>query len=467
MRSEVSVPSPVSGRKQPVIALIGCDGSGKSTVGAALLEELSKERPTVFCHLGKQAGNLERVLHPVPFIGPWVSRRAHKENKRTQSGEKSTFTAVITGFILSMRRVVRFSKMRLLHKRGFAILTDRYPQNNVPGPMDGPTLANLKTSGKFSQLLSRVERSFYARMARFKPDLVIRLNVDIETALKRKPDHLRFKLERKISDISKLTFDGTPILDLDSTKPLDDVLSQAKAAVHKVVDVYPRPRAGALISLVGCDGSGKSSLSEDLVKTLNYKKPTMYGYLGLGTGDLGRRIGHWPIIGRMLEKKLQSKAKKTRTKGEKIPGFVTALVIFCLSIVRLSRFRRVQKAVEDGYFVITDRYPQAEIPGQCDGPGLSAGRTNNPFIRLLVRWEQKIYQKMADYRPDLVIFLDVDIETALQRKPDHDRETLAPKFDIMPRLTFNNAPKVTLDARRAYLTVREDILETLRRRGLM
>lgn len=463
MCADISSLAPVPGRKQPVIAIVGCDGSGKSTVGTVLLEEMQQQRPTAFCHLGKQAGNLERALQPVPVIGALVRKKATKENTRTQSGKKATSVAIIAGFLLSMRRVVRFVKMRRRHRQGYAILTDRYPQNTLPGPMDGPTLANLRMTGRWAHLLSRFERVFYKRMARFKPDLVIRLHVDIDTALQRKPDHVRFKLERKIRDVPQLCFNGAPVLELDSTQPLEQVLHRAKEAVQQVMAQYPLPkREGTLISLVGCDGSGKSSLSADLVQSLGRYRPTFYGYLGLGSGDLGRWIGTWPVIGAWLERKLTKKAKKTRTQGEKIPGLLTALVVFGFSLVRLKRFNHVKKAVDEGYFVITDRYPQAEIPGQCDGPGLSAARTNNPLIRFLAYLERRIYQKIAAYRPDLVIFLEVDVETALSRKPDHDREALQTKIDIMPRLTFGKACHARVDARQAYLKVRDDILATLR-----
>ncbi|MDF7673289.1 dTMP kinase [Acetobacteraceae bacterium ESL0709] len=224
-----------------------------------------------------------------------------------------------------------------------------------------------------------------------------------------------------------------------------------------------KPRFGHLIALVGCDGSGKSTLSHDLVRLLGRNRKTSYGYLGLGSGDLGRRIGKWPVIGKMLEKKLTHKAKKTRTKGEKIPGFITACVVFAFSLLRLERFERVKHAVEGGDLVITDRYPQNEVPGHCDGPGLSAAKTNNPLIRLLARIERLFYKKMADFTPDLVIFLKVDAETALQRKPDHDKEALQTKIDIMPNLTFNGAPKKTIDATQPYEKVRQDVITALQR----
>lgn len=224
----------------------------------------------------------------------------------------------------------------------------------------------------------------------------------------------------------------------------------------------PKFRFGHLIALVGCDGSGKSTLSHDLVRLLSRNRKTSYGYLGLGSGDLGRRIGKIPVIGKFLEKKLTNKAKKTRTKNEKIPGFITASVVFVFSLIRFRRFIRVKHAVEAGYLVITDRYPQNEVPGQCDGPGLSAARTNNPLIRLMAKYERRLYQRMADFVPDLVLFLEVDLDTALQRKPDHDPKILQTKIDIMPTLTFNGASEKTINACQPYEKVRQDIISALR-----
>ena len=48
--------SKIPGRKAPIIAVVGSDGSGKSTVSEELLKLMSSYRPTALCHLGKQTG---------------------------------------------------------------------------------------------------------------------------------------------------------------------------------------------------------------------------------------------------------------------------------------------------------------------------------------------------------------------------------------------------------------------------
>ncbi|GEB89702.1 hypothetical protein ZMO02_13390 [Zymomonas mobilis subsp. pomaceae] len=104
--------------------------------------------------------------------------------------------------------------------------------------MDGPGLVARHPKGIIARFLTRREQSLYDWMASYSPDIVIRLNVNLETAIKRKPDHRPASLERKVSDVPRLTFNGAPILDLDSTEPLDQVLAKAKEAILTITTRY-------------------------------------------------------------------------------------------------------------------------------------------------------------------------------------------------------------------------------------
>jgi len=224
------------------------------------------------------------------------------------------------------------------------------------------------------------------------------------------------------------------------------------------------PALAPLIAIVGADGSGKSTLAADLLAALRAEgRRVELCYLGLGTGDLGNRIKSWPLIGPLLERKLVSKADQARDREAKIPGLATALVIYRLSLVRRKRFRRVLALRRRGVTVLTDRYPQTEIPALFEGPGLSAARAGSAAIRRLAARERAIYEWMARYVPDLVIRLNVDVETALARKPDHARVLIQRKVAVVPSLTFNGAPIVDLDARRPYAEVKAAALAAVGR----
>lgn len=216
-----------------------------------------------------------------------------------------------------------------------------------------------------------------------------------------------------------------------------------------------------LIAFVGCDGSGKSTLSTDILAEVAHDRPVQLAYLGLGSGALGERIKALPLIGRLAERKLAGKAGQTRTKGQKIPGLPTAIVVYLFSLARLRRFRRMLAMRRAGIAVITDRYPQIEVPGFYDGPGLSAARPDSPIVAAIVRQERRLYDWMAGFRPDVVIRLNIDIETASARKPDHDYDLLRRKIEVTPLLRFSGAPIVDLDSRRPYPEVRAAAMRTV------
>lgn len=220
-------------------------------------------------------------------------------------------------------------------------------------------------------------------------------------------------------------------------------------------------KSGLLIAVVGCDGSGKSTLTADLMTHYGYVHAVRTVYLGLGSGAIGNWIKQWPVIGRYLEKHLANKAKRTRTQGDKIPGFGTALVAYLFSQLRLHRFKRMLALRAQGLSILTDRYPQVEVPGFYDGPLLSAARAAGPVVRWLAQRERQLYAWMASHPPDLVIRLVVDFPTAVARKPDHDPELLRQKIAATGQIHFANARLVEIDARQPYDQVRDQALAAI------
>lgn len=215
----------------PLIAIVGSDGSGKSTVGDALLSWLRESRNVELCHLGKQSGNIGRAIKQWPIVGGGLDRRitATADKARDERGPGLVAASVIALF--TIRRSLRFRRMMAIRRKGIAVLADRFPQIEVPGPMDGPGLSRAIDNRGLVGALARRERRAFERMIQYRPTLVIRLNVDIETAFARKPDHRYGSLMTKIEDVRRLTFGGAPIADIDSTQPLNVVLDEAKRAV--------------------------------------------------------------------------------------------------------------------------------------------------------------------------------------------------------------------------------------------
>lgn len=211
------------------------------------------------------------------------------------------------------------------------------------------------------------------------------------------------------------------------------------------------PLTAAVIAVVGCDGTGKSTLTGGLLARLRSRGPVERRYLGLVSGEMGDQIKRLPIIGARLERHLATKASHAQDMRNPVPGVWTALIMYLLSLWRGAHLRKVWRLREQGVLVITDRYPQAEIPGfHFDGPGLGASRSPNPLVRGLARREQRLYERMAARRPDAVIRLDIDAATAHARKPDHGFDELKDKATTMAKLHYNGARIVDLDARAPY-----------------
>ena len=222
----------------PLIAVIGCDGSGKSTVSEEILAWVQREYPAELAHLGKQSGNVGRALAKLPLIGKSLDRLFVRKTDKTnaQRGVKNPGLGVALVIVaFSLRRLRRFRRMLAMRRRGLIIITDRYPQLDLPAAYDGTGLSVEATSSAIVGWLARRERSAYKWMTKYKPDLVLRLNVDLDTACARKPDHRRELLVRKVEATPLLKFNGAKIVEIDANQSIDEVLTAAKTAVRAML----------------------------------------------------------------------------------------------------------------------------------------------------------------------------------------------------------------------------------------
>ncbi|HEY0211674.1 hypothetical protein [Acerihabitans sp.] len=226
-------------------------------------------------------------------------------------------------------------------------------------------------------------------------------------------------------------------------------------------DPSPAYVAG-LVAVVGCDGTGKSTLTTDLVKNLRAHWVTERRYLGVLSGESGDKIKRLPFIGVWLERRLAAKSEKTQSMSSRSPALWAALIMYGFSLLRAANFRKVQRLAQSGVLVISDRYPQAEMSGfHYDGPGIGLERVKGWLMTRLAASERRLYQQMALSRPELIIRLDIDVETAFSRKPDHSYEELRDKIAVMVKLDYNGARILDLDAKAPYSEVLEKALAAI------
>ena len=105
---------------------------------------------------------------------------------------------------------------------------------------------------------------------------------------------------------------------------------------------------------------------------------------------------------------------------------------------------------------ICDRYPQTQYPGGNDGPLLTEWSDSRSWaLRQIAALEHRAYERAVRTRPDLLLKLDIDCETALVRRPGLDPTYLQQRIDIVRALDIG-CRTLVLDASLPPETVRQE-----------
>lgn len=179
-----------------------------------------------------------------------------------------------------------------------------------------------------------------------------------------------------------------------------------------------RPATGGItIAFLGSDGAGKSSALAEIQKWLYEFMDVRYFYLGSGDGDSS--IFRMPLkAGLKIAQKLGIVKKSNNFSNDKLDavenhklGFARKLWVYSLSRERIKKLCKVNRCKLRGFVVLTDRYPQSEYPGLCDGPRLENQKG------IVAKKEAECFRMARLCPPDLVIKLIVPPEIAVERKP--------------------------------------------------
>ena len=233
-----------------IVALVGPDGSGKSTVAAQVTRWLSREVALASLYGGSGSG-------PGSFLRLFVQRGArlmkgvnHREVDReapsTQeqggggrpkatlhpSGVRAIGLA-LWALLLAAERRRNLRRARRLRDRGRVVIADRFPQAQFEGLNDGPKLAAWSAARMpLMRWAAALERLTYRSIERTVPDLVIKLQVAPEIALRRKPDTPPERLRQKARVVSLLKYPPpTRVVEVDAGQPLSEVIRQVKQVV--------------------------------------------------------------------------------------------------------------------------------------------------------------------------------------------------------------------------------------------
>lgn len=233
-------PSTVTGKLAAgpglVVAFIGSDGSGKSTLTAEIRKWLRYKLDTHDYYMGSGQGSTrltDKLRHAV--------KAKTKKQKKSKAGEGEPRRKKQPGFldrlvalhqlpaIGSRRRALM--QARQLAQAGSMVVIDRFPQAEVAGIYDGPRLQD----GNSFRWAAEAEMKGFGQLATLKPDLLIKLVVSPAVAHARKPDHSLSNIERKCAITRDLTFAGVDVVAINADQPLEQVMLEAKRTIWRHV----------------------------------------------------------------------------------------------------------------------------------------------------------------------------------------------------------------------------------------
>ena len=182
---------------------------------------------------------------------------------------------------------------------------------------------------------------------------------------------------------------------------------------------------GFVVTIVGADGSGKSTVAQQLVESLGRARPARYVYMGMNAQSNALAL---PTTRLILRLKRRMYERSTGTQHERsasssmrdlpdlghMPGFSGAGIEALRLVNRIAeeavRLLVVRRSLAQGQLVVCDRhfvydFALKRLLAEPEGGGW-ADRLHS---RLLARWYP---------RPDLAIFLDAPAEVLFARKAD-------------------------------------------------
>jgi len=223
-----------------IVAIVGVDGSGKTTVTAALRAWLGSEVDVMPVYFGTGAGRPSLLLRPFKLMVPLIRRILRTKPKGSSHGKVSAhppgrlYSACMMGWAMLVAHEKR-GKLRSAWRaadRGLVVITDRFPQHEITGFNDGPLLTRLD---KVPAWLRRLETSAYALARRRPPDLVVKLDVHPETAARREPDMDPDLIPQRTADLRRLTFASARVVTVDAEQPLEGVIRAAKRELWQLL----------------------------------------------------------------------------------------------------------------------------------------------------------------------------------------------------------------------------------------
>jgi len=229
--------------------------------------------------------------------------------------------------------------------------------------------------------------------------------------------------------------------------------------VKKLIIYKKTPQTGGMmIAFIGQDGSGKSTVTNEIVEWLTWKLDANKFYLGSGE--------HFHSWQKYLKKRIDNK------KMYKIVSVFSALLTLSnhISVARKTYklIRKGKRYALRGGIAIFDRYPQTKHFGINDGPKIRynyADRVSNLLLRKIILYcagvEENYLIRAERTVPGLVFKMILPPEISIKRKPEEYFESIKRKHEIVKRMSFAQSKVYFIDATNEYSKEIKEIKELI------
>ena len=238
-----------------LVAIVGPDGAGKTTVARETTSWLSREVAVLPMYGGSGSGpaslprrvleSTARLAHP-SWRGNGSALEARESVPSAPHGDRASgglggrlqrLARAAWALSLARERYRNAARARRARDRGVVVLADRFPQNQFPGLNDGPKLTPwLSHRDPLLRWAARRERAAYERIALWSPDLVVKLHLPFDVARERKPDTPTDQLRRKVEIVDALRFPSTTqVVSVDAQMPLESVVGAVRRIVWRAL----------------------------------------------------------------------------------------------------------------------------------------------------------------------------------------------------------------------------------------
>jgi len=229
-----------------VVAFVGPDGAGKSTLVGAISDWLGHEFKVERIHLGRPV----HCWRTWPF---WVAISVLRELRRplrkavrrdgmqkgSRESEPDGRVAVVQphpvmAWLNSIDRLAAVRRCIRLAGRGTLVICDRFPSATAGAP-DGPRIES--GGGRLSRVMAAWEQHNYQLIP--DPDIEVRVVAPLQVTLARnaarsapEPEEI---MRRRYEVTRLLSFPGAHSISIDTAQPLDQTLIKLKTALWEAI----------------------------------------------------------------------------------------------------------------------------------------------------------------------------------------------------------------------------------------